>query len=95
MRTQAVGQALMIVDLSAYLDFCRVNNLSAVLAADVLFEVLALLVREGATLSSAGLKIKTAESDDSDALAVMRALDQQIYTRALAEYERNFRVTQA
>lgn len=93
-RSQAVTQAFMIVDVSAYLSFCRTQNLSTTLAADGLYDVLTELVRMGASLSSAGLREKEASERDPEALTVMRKLDQQIYGRALAMYERNFRVSQ-
>lgn len=95
-RGQAATQAFMIVDVSAYLSFCRAQKLSPTLAADGLYDVLTELVRIAAPLSSAGLREKEAPLDqDPEALAVMRKLDKQIYGRALAMYERSFRVSQA
>lgn len=93
-RSQAVTQAFMIVDVSTYLSFCRNQNLSTTLAADGLYDVLTELVRIGACLSSAGLREKEVSDRDPEALTVMRQLDRQIYARALAMYERNFRISQ-
>ena len=84
----------MIVDVSTYLSFCRNQNLSTTLAADGLYDVLTELVRIGACLSSAGLREKASSDKDPEALTVMRQLDRQIYARALAMYERNFRISQ-
>lgn len=98
-RDQVVGQALMIIDIGTYLSFCRQRSLSTALEADALFEVLAVLVRENAALQAAGLACRSLPepvSADAEitALMVMKQLDGLVYDRALAHYERNFRVSQ-
>jgi len=98
MRAQVFGQALMITDIAGYLGFCRLHNLSVELDVQRLHEVLTLLVRESAYLSTAGLQVRAdqgysyADSENPSALEVVRVLDQAIYKRAQAHYERNFRI---
>lgn len=98
-RDQVIGQALMIVDIGTYLGFCRAHHLSTALEADGLFTVVAMLVKENLRLKDAGLAYKPSEAGadaepNADALDVMKLIDGFEYDRALAHYERNFRVPQ-
>jgi predicted Fe-S protein YdhL (DUF1289 family) len=100
MRGQVVGRAFMIVDISTYLAFCRSAHITTALGTDALYDVLAALVSTSGCLSCAGLALKEhSEFDDlgtdPEALAVMKSIDAVIYGRALANYERNFRVSPA
>ncbi len=102
-RDAAVLHHLQIADADAYqqalahYDIDQRNS-----AAEQRYELLRALVVAGAQLQGTGLagrELQPEESPQSDlpaleseALDLMRALDAEIYRRALAYYERSFRV---
>ena len=98
-RDQVVGQALMIADIAAYISFCRKYQLSTALEAEAIFDVVSILIKDNAELVDAGLAYKPDEHDAQPiqniaALNVMKKIDSFEYDRALAHYERNFRIPQ-
>ena len=98
-RDQVVGQALMIADIGAYIGFCRRHQLSTALEAEAIFDVVSILIKDNAELADAGLAYKPDEQDAQPiqkiaALNVMKKIDSFEYDRALAHYERNFRIPQ-
>ena len=98
-RDQVIGQALMISDIGAYIAFCRANGLSTALEAEAIFDVVSILIRDNAELGNAGLAYKPDELDSDPiheiaALEVMKKIDSFEYDRALAHYERSFRIPQ-
>ncbi|NKB97756.1 MAG: DUF1289 domain-containing protein [Pseudomonadales bacterium] len=99
MRGQIVGRVFMIVDIWVYLAFCREQRLPTTIETKALDDVLASLVRNNNKISAAGLALKSDGEielgSDPDALEVMKRIDVVIYGQALANYERNFRVSSA
>lgn len=89
LRDEVVGQHLHVEDAAAFAALLAEAELTHLPAAEQVYEAMRHLVVKAAKLDAAGLVSKAGQLD---ALAALKTVDAEVYTRSLAHYERNFKV---
>ena len=97
LRREVLKQVVEVQDKDLFAKACAELGLAERSEDECLLELLKLLAREGRAMRSVGLAVLPSALNDvpqhqSDALAVLQALDNESYVRSLAHYERNFKV---
>ncbi len=89
LRDEVVSQHLHVENRDTFDALLLKAGLERLAAQEQLYELVRFLAVKSESLHSAGL---VAASGQLDALAVLQAIDSEIYARSRAHYERNFKV---
>ncbi|MEQ9450883.1 MAG: DUF1289 domain-containing protein [Pseudomonadales bacterium] len=92
LRDQVVTQLLRVQDTAQLEAYCQAAGLPVTAEPANVHQVLGHLVARGGMLSEAGLVCSESQHDVA-ALEVLQRLDAEVFSRSVAHYERNFRVT--
>lgn len=92
LRDAVVAQHLRVVDNTLFNQGTTGEAQPSGARPAVMYAVLRQLVAEQGTLASVGLAPAAGLADSDTALAVMQAIDAEVYARSVAHYERNFKI---
>ena len=87
-----LSQYLIIEDEGKFEEFCRELGFGFVDLDERMYAVLAYLITKSESLKIGGLAVSDSLEDCSGASELMRSLESEMYTRAQAHYERNFKI---
>ena len=91
-KNSVLSQHLVISNESKFEKFCKALGFELVDINDQIYAVLSYLITKSESLESAGLEV-IREGDESSGVAeLMRFLESEMYLRAQAQYERNFKI---
>ena len=96
LRDTVVQHFLSVADPAAFEQACASASIEASRREAAIYALLSRLVAQQAPLASAGLErldaADAAVSDEQSALAVMQAVDLEVYARSVAHYEHSFKI---
>ncbi|MDC0214975.1 DUF1289 domain-containing protein [Gammaproteobacteria bacterium] len=91
-KHEVLSQYLIIEDKDKFEGFCRELGFGFVDLEERMYAVLAYLITKSERLKIGGLTVSDSLEDFSGASDLMRFLESEMYTRAQAHYERNFKI---
>ena len=91
-KHEVLSQYLIIEDKGKFEGFCRELGFGFVDLDERMYAVLAYLITKSERLKISGLAVSDSFEDCSGAAELMRFLESEMYTRAQAHYERNFKI---
>jgi len=91
-KHEVLSQYLIIEDKGKFEGFCRELGFGFVDLDERMYAVLAYLITKSERLKISGLAVSDSLEGCSDASELMRFLELEMFTRAQAHYERNFKI---
>lgn len=91
-KHEVLSQYLIIEDKDKFEGFCRELGFGFVDLEERMYAVLAYLITKSERLKISGLAVSDSLEGCSDASELMRFLELEMFTRAQAHYERNFKI---
>ena len=91
-KHEVLSQYLIIEDKGKFEGFCRELDFGFVDLDERMYAVLAYLITKSERLKIGGLAVSDSLEGCSGASELMRFLESEMYTRAQAHYERNFKI---
>ena len=91
-KHEVLSQYLIIEDKGKFEGFCRELGFGFVDLDERMYAVLAYLITKSERLKISGLAVSDSLEGCSDASELMRFLESEMFTRAQAHYERNFKI---
>ena len=92
-RNDAIAFHLQVSARDAFDSACKMANLTELDEIPRRYELLRFAVVRGMVMTQIGMQTVDISVESEQALAVMQKLDQEIYQRSRAHYERNFRIS--
>ena len=91
-KSSVLSQHLVVSNENKFEKFCKALGFELVDINDQIYAVVSYLITKSESLESAGLEV-IREGDESSGVAeLMRFLESEMYLRAQAQYERNFKI---
>ena len=91
-KSSVLSQHLVVSNEIKFEKFCKALGFELIDINDQIYAVLSYLITKSESLDSAGLQV-IREGDESSGVAeLMRFLESEMYLRAQAQYERNFKI---
>ena len=87
-----ISQHLLIANSSKFDELCEEVGFNSVDLDEKIYAVLAYLITKSEKLDSSGLEVTDLCEDSSDVSKLMGFLESEMYLRAQAHYERNFKI---
>ena len=91
-KKEVVSQYLLIADRSRFDELCEEVGFDSLDLDEKVYAVLAFLITKSERLDFSGLEVKDLCEDSSDVSKLMGFLESEMYVRAQAHYERNFKI---
>jgi len=91
-KSSVLSQHLVVSNESKFEKFCKALGFELIDINDQIYAVLSYLITKSESLDSAGLEVIRVGDESSGVAELMRFLESEMYLRAQAQYERNFKI---
>ena len=91
-KSSVLSQHLIVSNENKFQEFCIASGFALVDTNDQIYAVLSYLIAKSESLESAGIEVVGESEQTSDVAELMRFLESEMYLRAQAQYERNFKI---
>ena len=91
-KTEVVSQYLFISDETKFQEFSEGLGFDLVDIDEKIYAVLSYLIAKSESMEASGLAAINASEGISDPSELMRFIESEMYLRAQAQYERNFKI---
>lgn len=91
-KDEVLSQYLVVSDEIKFQELCESLGFELVDEHDKIYAVLSYLITKSESIEASGLGVTDTCGENSDATKLMRFLESEMYIRAQAQYERNFKI---
>ena len=92
-KKEVISQYLIVANRSRFDELCEEIGFNSADLGEKIYAVLAYLITKSEKIDSSGIKVTGLCEESLDVFKLMSFLESEMYVRAQAHYERNFKIT--